>query len=322
MPSVDSSLILSATAPVLLLLATGYGLRRRGVVNDELRHGMMQLVLWVFFPALVLAKASRNIALKDDAVAITAPLAGFLSLLAGYALCRMFARLATADTDERRRAFVYTTGNYNYGYLAIPVCERLHGSESVAVLLLFNLGIELCLWTVGLVLLTGKADRDAWKRLLNPISAAMLAALALNRTGAAEHTPDFVFRFFDMLGSCAIPCGLLLVGMSLPSLLADFNPHRERRLTVVSVLLRNALIPAVFIAMTFLPIPDTVAGVLALQAAMPGALLPIVICQHYDVAPGVALRVAVATSLAGLVTLPLWLWAGSPLLKLAGHAAR
>ncbi len=321
MSAVDGSLILSATTPVALLLATGYALRRRGVVDEPLRHGLMNLVLWCFFPALVLAKVAHNTALKDDAVAIAAPVAGFLSLLVGYGVCRLFARAAGAGEDARRRAFVYTAGNYNYGYLAIPICEAMYGRDSVAVLLLFNTGIELCLWSVGLVLLTGHFTRDAFKRLINPITLAMLAALVMNRTGLADATPDCLFRFADMLGACAIPCGLLLVGMAIPALIQGFRIHSEPRLSAVAILLRNLLIPAVFAAAAFLPgMPDTVARLLVLQAAMPAALLPIVMCQHYGVAPHVSLRVAVSTTIAGVLTLPAWLMASGPLLRWAGHA--
>ena len=70
----------------------------------------------------------------------------FASLLLGYAVCRIFAARCGADTPDRRRAFVYTAGNYNYGYLAIPVCETLYGRESVAVLLLVTYVPGLSLW--------------------------------------------------------------------------------------------------------------------------------------------------------------------------------
>ena len=314
MSAVSGSLIFTATMPVALLLGTGYALRKRGVVDEQLRSGMMNLVIWVFFPALVLSKVSHNEALKDDAVAVFAPLAGFLSLAAGYAISRIFAGVGGADTPERRRAFVYTTGNYNYGYLAIPVSTALYGPDSVAVLLLFNVGIELCLWTLGLVLLSGKLDRDAWKRIFNPITIAMIVAMILNRAGLADHTPKFVFSFADMLGACAIPCGLLLIGMALPALLDGFRARHDLRITVSSVLLRNGLIPACFVlAALFLGLPPEVSRILLLQAAMPAALLPSVMCQHYGQAPQVSLRIAVATTLAGVATLPAWLWLGGRL---------
>jgi predicted permease len=319
MPALSASLIITAIAPVALLLASGFVLRRRGVVDDGLRAGLMNLVLWVFFPALVLSKVTQNPALKDNAVALLAPAAGFASLLIGYTVSRLFSAWSGADTPERRRAFVYTTGNYNYGYLAIPMCETLYGKESVAVLLLYNIGLELCLWTVGMVVLTGEMNRDAWKRVINPITLSMVAALALNRAGAAEHLPAWFYRSTDMMGSCSIPCGLLLVGMGIPALLDGFRARHDFGITTGSILLRNGLIPALFVAGgLFIPLPTEVSRLLLLQAAMPAALFPIVMCQHYGVAPQVSLRVAVATTLAGLVTIPAWLWLGPWLITHVG----
>lgn len=313
-PALSPSLILTATLPVAMLLATGFFLRKRNVVDEGLRAGLMSLVLNVFFPALVFAKVSLNPALKNDAVALAAPATGFLSLLAGYAISACFVKAAGADTPERRRAFVYTAGNYNYGYLAIPVCEAFYGPESVAVLLLFNAGLELAFWTVGSVILTGDLKGDLWKRVLNPVTVAMIAAIVTNRTGLSDRLPDWLFRGTGMMGGCAVPCGLLLVGMGIPALLQGFRATHDFRLATVAVILRNGLIPALFVAAgLFIGLPDDVARLLLLQAAMPGAIFPIVMCQHYRVAPQVALRIAVATTLFGIGTLPFWLWLGAKL---------
>ena len=148
----------------------------------------------------------------------------------------------------------------------------------------------------------------------------MIAAMILNRSGAAEHLPAWTYRFLDMLGACAIPSGLLLVGMGLPALLEGFRAHHDARLSTGAVLLRNGVIPACFMGAayclphaSFAPMPAEVSRVLFLQAAMPAGMFSIVMCQHHRVAPHVALRVFVATTLAGCVTLPAWLWIGGRL---------
>lgn len=311
MSALSAPLLLTAVVPVALFIVGGFVLRKRGVVDDGLRMGLINLVLHVFVPALVLERVTRNAALQNNAVALWAPLAGFASLLLGYAVARIFAGACGAKTPERRRAFVYTTGNYNYGYLAIPVCGALYGEDSVAVLLLFNVGLELCFWTIGMALLTGGMAKDLWKRIFNPISVAMVAAMAINRTGLTPDLPGWFFRTTEMLGACAIPCGLLLVGMGIPALLDGFRANHDLRISTGAILLRNGLIPALFVAGgIFLPMPDEVSRLLLLQAAMPAALFPIVMCQHYGVAPQISLRVAVATTIASIVTLPVWLWLG------------
>ena len=44
-----------------------------------------------------------------------------------------------------------------------------------------------------------------------------------------------------------------------------------------------------------------------LEAAMPAAVFPIVMAKHYGGDPATAVRVVVATSLVGLLTIPLWI---------------
>jgi predicted permease len=43
---------------------------------------------------------------------------------------------------------------------------------------------------------------------------------------------------------------------------------------------------------------------------MPAAVFPVVMAKHYGGDPATALRVVLATSLVGLITIPLWIRAG------------
>lgn len=308
----SASLLLVATLPVVLLMGAGVFLRKRNIVEDGFRAGLLTLVLNVFFPALVLAKVTVNPALQNNTIAVAAPIAGFLSSAIGFGLARLVAIPAGADTSEKRRAFAYTAGHYNYSYLAIPVSITLYGADSIAVLLLFNLGIEFSLWTVGIMTLTGGGLKDARKRMLNPITISMLVAIVLNRAGAAPHLPEWAFVFLNMLGACAVPCGLMLVGMGIPALLQGFRAHHDPGITIGAIFVRNLLVPACFVgaATAFTAMPPEVRRVLLLHAGMPAGTMTLVMCQHYGIAPQIGLRVFVASTLAAVVTLPLWLWVG------------
>jgi predicted permease len=138
--------------------------------------------------------------------------------------------------------------------------------------------------------------------------------LLLNRSGFANELPACFYRTADMLGSCAIPCGLLLVGLGVPALLEGFRIRGDARITLGAIALRNGLIPALFVlGGLFMGLPHEVSRVLILQAAMPAGMFSIVMCQHHRMAPQVALRVVVATTLAAAVSLPIWLGLGAKL---------
>jgi predicted permease len=187
-------------------------------------------------------------------------------------------------------------------------------------MLLFNAGVEAAIWTVGLVVLTGRFERGAWKRLINPMTVGSVVALALNKTGVAPHLPQWLCETFSMLGGCAIPFGILMVGMALPSLLKEFSWRDGKREAAGAVLLRNLLVPALMalpvlaVARGWVPwkFPRPLDAVLAIQAAMPAGIFPIVVAQHFGGDARVALRVAAWTSLAAVVSLPFWLWLLAP----------
>lgn len=68
------------------------------------------------------------------------------------------------------------------------------------------------------------------------------------------------------------------------------------------------MLPFLFIlAAKYLPATIELKRVLVLQAAMPAAIFPIAMARHYGGDVRLAMRVVFATSLAGLVTIPLWI---------------
>ncbi|MDR1816641.1 MAG: AEC family transporter [Puniceicoccales bacterium] len=333
--------ILTAILPVLAIIGAGSFLRARGVVDASAQHGLMQVVIWVLMPCLVLDRVPHNAALNaDNTLAWLTPLTGFASVAVGLALALAATKIVFAGTGgttpaattatatpatgdalaatgnaPQRRTFAYCVSLFNYGYVALPLCETLVGRDAVAVMLLFNAGIEAAMWTLCLLTLTGRLERGAWRRLVNPMTVGSVVALALNKSGAAPHMPDALRAVFSMLGGCAIPLGILLVGMALPALWREFSFRRGLREAAGAVALRNLLIPC-FMALPVVAamrgwcpaLPKPLGGIIAIQAAMPAGIFPIVIAQHFGGDARVALRVAVWTSLAAVVTLPVWLW--------------
>lgn len=302
--------VFTAVMPVVATIAAGYFLRKRGLVETTIQKSLMRLTLWIFFPALVLARVPHNAALHSGNLAWATPLAGFLTIAGGIGISLLFASACGVRDVTARRTFAYCVGIFNYGYVAIPLCESLIGADAVAILLLFNAGVEIAIWTVGLIVITGKLSRDSWKNLLNPMALSSFGALALNKTGVAEFLPKWLCGTFSMLGACAIPVGLLLVGMALPALVSGFSWRSDLRAAVGSCVLRNVAIPlAMLLPVIAFPafLPAPLGAILALQAAMPAAFFPIVVAQHYGGDARTALRITLASSAVGVVTLPLWM---------------
>ncbi|MCX6904935.1 MAG: AEC family transporter, partial [Verrucomicrobia bacterium] len=120
-----------------------------------------------------------------------------------------------------------------------------------------------------------------------------------------------------VLGQCAFPMGLLLIGAVVSD---EFKEFRQRgagpqsaqsagwRVIIGSCLLRLGVLPMLFLLLArYLPCSAELKSVIVLQAAMPAAVFPIVISKHYGGDINTALRVVLGTSVAGLLTIPLWI---------------
>ena len=82
-----------------------------------------------------------------------AALFGFFAIVLGFVISRLISVFCNIEPSARP-AFCFCAGIFNYGFFAIPVASLFFGSELVVKIILFNLGVEVAIWTVGILLLT------------------------------------------------------------------------------------------------------------------------------------------------------------------------
>lgn len=301
--------LLGAVAPVLLLVWVGFAVRRARWVSVEADNSLLRLSVNLLAPALIIDSMVGNPALRKVSNLLLPPLVGFATVALGFGLAYFVARRLALPTQKEERTFAFATGIYNYGYIAIPLIQTLFGRETMGVLFVHNLGVEIAFWSVGVLLLTGHTVRGVWRNLLNGPMIAMILALVLNFSGA--QLPPFLARTTQMLGQTAIPLALILTGATLSDLLAKTSLHSALPVISGGVFLRLLILPLLFLLLAqYLPCSNELKRVIVVQAAMPAAMMPIIISKHYDGAPVIATQVVVSTTLLGLLTIPFWIKMG------------
>ncbi|MEM6911160.1 MAG: AEC family transporter [Verrucomicrobiota bacterium] len=304
-----TSLLLQAVLPLFLLLGAGGLFQRRGLLSEEGEKTLLKLTFNLFLPALILDKLIGSEAARTLSTVVQAGLLGAFASLGGIALAYGWARLLRLNTGSGRRTFAILAGTHNYGFLAIPVIAGLYPSaETLAVNFTFALACEATLWSAGVILLSGRLT-SPWKHLVNGPILAICAGLLLNALRFDLIEPAFLKGFFGMLGQCAIPVGLLLVGANIASFLQEHSLAgllRPWKVTASGLLLRLALIPLTLVGLTCLLRPtQALLEVMSVQAAMPSAVIPVMLAKHYGGHTKTAVQVVVATTGASLVTIPL-----------------
>ena len=308
--------VLSAVLPVFLITFLGYQFRRINWITREADDSLMRVAMNVLLPCLAFSKISGNEAIRQPENVWVPPLVGFSSIAVGMLVGWIARQFATGEIGPKARTYAITIGVFNFGFVPIPLSEALFGPNAVAVLFVFNVGTLLAMWSLGVMLLHGELS-SAWSKVLNPPFLSVVFALIINATGLYLYIPEVVIKSINMLGMCAIPMSILLMGAMMKDYLAQCEFRSAFRVCWTSIILRLGLLPAsMIIVANWLPLSIELKQVVLVQASMPAAMFPILISRMYGGSPVIATQIAIATTLFSLITIPLWLRFGISFLDL------
>ena len=211
---------------------------------------------------------------------------------------------------KQRRAFAVTTGLQNYGFIPIPIVLALYPDANVivGVLLMHSVGVELALWTAGVMILSGERT-SIWRRLLNVPLITTVICLIINFLGLGIEVHAKVEGTCNMLGNCAVPLSLLLIGATINDLINDskekiFNQQRSAE-AILAVIMRMLFLPIVLLLYAkFAQISPELKKVLVIQAAMPAAVFPIILTKEYGGDTNTSVRIVIVTTLLSVITIP------------------
>jgi len=296
-----------AVIPLFGVTLIGALIRKLNWLTEEADRSLLRVIVNLLLPCLIFDTALGNPALGEIHNLIVAPLLGFGTAALGMLIALGAGALHGLKERSQQRSFALGVGLYNYSYLAVPLAMLLFGKETTGVLFVFNVGVEMCMWTLGVMLLAG-GHTGAWRRILNGPMIAIIAAILVNATGLLPHFPDTAHTAVHWLGQCAIPMALIVIGAIIADYFGEFNPRSGWRVVTAAVLLRLGILPSLFLLLIkLLPLSPELKRVLIVQAAMPSAVMPIVLSRLYNGDPPTAIRVVIGTSVLGLITIPLWL---------------
>lgn len=300
----DFASILTVVLPVYLTMAAGFTVRKTGLLPNEVDAGVMRLCIVLLTPCLILERVVGNASVMQPLPVLIAAGLGYGLVVLGIAISYVAAPLIGLQKHEGRRSFAVSCGLQNYGFVAIPIVTALFPDKgTLGVLFTFTLGVELACWTAGVGLLTGLGNAP-WKLALNPPVLTILFSLLLNFTGLHSYVPQVAHNTFAMLGACAVPLAVLIIGASI----ADIWGQERMRwsIAVLAPVLRLGIIPVAFIAAAwFLPVTMELKRILIIQGAMPSAVFSIMVAKHYGGHAPTAVQCVLSTTLVSMITTPL-----------------
>lgn len=253
-------------------------------------------------PCFILDRMLGAIILRDFSTLATGIALGFSLIIAGIGIGYFVGKAIGLTHGHGIRTFALASGCQNYGYTAVPVVEILWGTSAVAVLFVHNIGVEIAIWSFGVMLLSG--DRTIqWKRMLNGPIIAVGIGLILVLLHIDDKITGPPRDVISWMGVGAFPIALVMTGASMMDLVGTEKP--SWKIIFGSILVRMLLSPVIIIACAkWIPMSLELKQVLLVQSAMPAAMVPILLAKIYGGRPIVAVQIIIATTLVSILTLP------------------
>ena len=156
----------NAVAPIILLVAVGYTLKRIGLMSEGVAKAANKLVFRVFLPATLFLNMYKISTFNANDL-------GYIiyALVATVALFAIGIPIAMAVTaqGERRGPLVQVAFRSNYALVGLPLAEALFGTEgAILATLLSAVSIPLynVLAVISLSIFRGDGERPSVKKIL------------------------------------------------------------------------------------------------------------------------------------------------------------
>jgi predicted permease len=304
--------------PVFALVGVGWFLRRVGILDAPTSYRMVDLIMYVTFPATLFLGLTQAPMPKG---AWMLPLWAIAAMLVSGALTYSYTRITRMSKPDAG-ALIVASAFGNSAFLGVPLCYMIYGATGrVSAVIYDMLGVSLPLYGIGFAVLEAYGGRKMeWRAVASfvktPVFWTAVAGFSVraltpwwNANIHASWAVGHVFiQTLELLSPLTAPLAMLALGVNFRlGAVREYLPA-----VTVSCIAKVVLMPLAAWLLYRAFGPPGIAGKTAvLEAAMPGGIVAGALCGRYGCNPRLGAAITVGTTLAALVTLPLWLtWLG------------
>ena len=264
---------LSAIFSTIFIIAIGYYLRKKNLVNETASKALSSILLSAALPALAFNAFMTDIKPETFTSGINVLIFGFIA----YVLLIVLAKILYLNKKEDLKdTLVILTAFGSTTFFGIPIINGLFGNDGT---LYANIAYRVFLYSYALIVMSGsKFDKKNLKQIFaNPIIIATFIGLILwvfqanmpqvevlvkaTKPGTEDAIKSFsifridktlpwVFKGLKYLGDLSSPLAWLAIGITLASI--SLKEALSEKLTLVYAFFKLLLIPAIFLVLLIL----------------------------------------------------------------------
>ncbi len=300
--------IIAALAKTFIIILPGYIVTKLGILNSQHTAGMSSLITCVTYPCLVITAMQMEFSMQvlNNCKAVVLIFLG--AVIAALIVSKIVSKIVKLP-PERAGIFAFMLVFGNTGFIGLPVLNGLLGSEAVFYGALCDSSYDIFMFTIGITLIRNGATGEdmhfvqTLKGLINPCFIGVLIGLTLYICGIT--LPDVIGAPMERIGGVTSPLAMIVVGSHLARVrIRDLFACGHAYLVCLIKLIVFPLIALAIIKLT-IGTGTLLASVIVLQAAMPCAMLSVILSERYRGDVNFASAGVMMTTLMCIITIPM-----------------
>lgn len=301
----DINVLINQILILFIIIILGFVLRKRNIINENLKKGLAGILIQVTMPALIIDSILK-INLDQDMLKNLAlvTIVSFLVFLFLIIISILLTRKMKCSRDKKN-IFIFLLAFANVGYMGIPVVSSVFPPEGVVYTIIYNIVYNVYVWTYGIQLFSNdKNTKIQWRKLLNQGTIALFLGFLLLAIriplgpvrGAIKITAEMTF-----------PLSMLIIGSSLTAV-KGIHILKDKYL-YYQLILKLIILPlAGFLILKPLNLPEMVINISIIMLAMPCGANSVIFAEKYNSDEIFASEAVFITTLFSLITIPFIIW--------------
>ncbi|OAA83383.1 AEC family transporter [Clostridium ljungdahlii] len=283
-----------------LMMLIGVFAKKKNIITEEGEKSLSSFLVNITLPSLLIT--SFNYRYSEKMIA-NAESIFLYSIIIHIVIILLSKVCAYRYEDKVKKVMRFIIIFSNSGFMGYPVLEGLFGKVGIFYGAIFNIPLNIFMFSVGIAIYTGKNDIKNIKNVIsNPVIISTIVGFLM--FVFSIKLPYVVDTTLSSVGSMTTPLsmiivGTMLAGVKLKDIFSGFQVYYTSFMRLILVPLVTVLLLKLMKADSFM------IQICAVIEAMPSAVLASVLAQQYGADSKLAARSVFITTIISMVTIPI-----------------
>ncbi len=298
----NMSMAAQQVAILYLIVAVGFIADRIGIFKQTTAKLSNDLLFYVITP-VVIVQSFLNMEFNKETISLflLAFVCMFTTLVVGIFIVIPFFR----KDKENSSIYKYAVSYGNMGYMALPLCQSLLGSEGVFYCSAGVVAFNILSFVHGIWLMKKGTENDEGFKIktiiLNPGVLSVAVGLPLFISGI--ELPEIINGAVTHIANLNTPLAMIFLGTYIAN--SDLKAMFKQKQNYLVALLKLLVLPVIMFAIfKLIGLSGTIITACMISASVPSATNTVMFAAKYGKDTGVASTVVAFCSLLSVLTIP------------------